>query len=266
MINLYTEKEIAIMARGGKILAEIIRKIAEYVKPGVTTKYLDKVAEDLIFSYGAKPAFRGYNDYPAVLCASINEEIVHAVPSERKLKQGDLLTLDLGIKFPADGGASQEYCTDMAITIMVLDPTDRSGRTRGKIDKKLKKLIDVTEKSLELAVKQCKPGNRLGDIGWAIQNYAEKKGFNVVRDLVGHGIGKNVHEEPEILNYGPSRGLGIKLEPGMVLAIEPMIIAGNWEIERTEDRFGFRSKDRSISAHFEHTIAVTKKGAKVLTK
>lgn len=236
------------MTQGGKILAKIIYEVAKHVKPGNTTKYLDKVAEGLIFSFGAKPAFRGFNDYPAVLCTSVNEEIVHAVPSERKLKQGDLLTLDLGIKY-------KNYCTDMAITMGV-----------GKIDKKLKKLMDVTEKSLELAIKQCKPGNRLGDIGWAIQNYVEKKGFNVVRDLVGHGIGKKVHEEPEILNYGPSRGLGIKLKPGMVLAIEPMIVIGNYEIEKTEDKFGFRSKDRSISAHFEHTIAITKKGVKILTK
>lgn len=254
MINLYSEKEIAIMAQGGKILAKIIYEIAKHVKPGITTKYLDKVVEDLIFSYGAKAAFKGYNNYPAVLCASVNEEIVHAVPSERKLKEGDLLTLDLGIKFPADGGASQEYCTDMAITVAV-----------GKIDKKLQKLMNVTEKSLELAIKQCKPGNRLGDISWAIQNYAEKNGFNVIRDLVGHGIGKKVHEEPEIMNYG-KKGEGLVLKPGMVLAIEPMIIVGNWKIERTEDKFGFRSRDRSISAHFEHTIAITKRGARVLTK
>jgi len=258
MINLYSEKEIAIMEQGGKILAKIIYETAKHVKPGNTTKYLDKVAEDLIFSFGAKPAFRGFNDYPAVLCTSVNEEIVHAVPSDRKLKQGDLLTLDLGIKY-------KNYCTDMAITIMVLDPTDRSGRTRGKIDKKLKKLMDVTEKSLEIGIKQAKPGNRLGDIGWAIQNYVEKKGFNVIRDLVGHGIGKKVHEEPEILNYG-KKGEGMVLKPGMVLAIEPMIIIGNYEIEKTEDKFGFRSKDRSISAHFEHTIAIKKRGAKVLTK
>lgn len=254
MVNLYSEKEIAIMAQGGKILAKIILEIAKHVKPGNTTKYLDKIAEGLIFSFGAKPAFRGFNDYPAVLCTSVNEEIVHAVPSERKLKQGDLLTLDLGIKYPADGGASQEYCTDMAITMGV-----------GKIDKQLQKLMKVTEKSLELGIKQCRPGNRLGDIGWAIQNYVEKKGFNIVRDLVGHGIGKKVHEEPEILNYG-KKGEGLVLKPGMVLALEPMVSIGNYEIEKCEDGFGYRTRDHSISAHFEHTIAITKKRAKVLTK
>ncbi|HUT96334.1 MAG TPA: type I methionyl aminopeptidase [Candidatus Paceibacterota bacterium] len=248
MINLYTKEEIKIMRQGGRILAKIIKEIAKHAKPGITTKELDKVAQDLIFSYGAKPAFKGFNNYPAVLCASINEEIVHAVPSNRKLKQGDLLTLDLGIKY-------KNYCTDMAITLSI-----------GKTDQKFKKLIAVTKKSLEIAIKQCKSGKHLGDIGWVIQNYVEKKGFNVIRDLVGHGIGKNVHEDPQILNYSPSTGLGIKLEPGMVLAIEPMIIIGDWEIEKTEDGFGFRSKDRSISAHFEHTIAITKKGAKILTK
>lgn len=252
MVNIYIEKEIEIMKQGGSILAKIIKKVAKHAKPGITTKELDKVAQDLIFSYGAKPAFKGFNNYPAVLCASVNEEIVHAVPSDRKLKQGDLLTLDLGIRFPVNG-TSRGYCTDMAITLPI-----------GKIDKKLKKLIAATKKSLEIAIKQCKPGRHLGDIGWAIQSYVEKKGFNVIRDLVGHGIGKSVHEDPQILNYG-KKGIGLELVEGMVLAIEPMIITGNWEIEKTEDGFGFRSKDYSISAHFEHTIAITKKGTKILT-
>ena len=209
MINLYTEKEIEIMAEGGKILAKIIKEVAKHAKIGTTTKELDKVAEDLIFRYGAKPAFKGFNNYPAVLCASVNEEVVHAIPNDRKLKEGDLLTLDLGINY-------KNYCTDMAITIGI-----------GKIDKKFQKLIDVTEKSLELAIKQCKPGNRLGDIGFAIQSYVEKNGFNVIRDLVGHGIGKKVHEEPEVLNYG-EKATGIVLKPGMVIAIEPMNIVGSY--------------------------------------
>ncbi|HNU96693.1 MAG TPA: type I methionyl aminopeptidase [Candidatus Portnoybacteria bacterium] len=247
MINLYTEKEIEIMAEGGKILAKIIKEVAKHAKIGTTTKELDKVAEDLIFRYGAKPAFKGFNNYPAVLCASVNEEVVHAIPNDRKLKEGDLLTLDLGINY-------KNYCTDMAITIGI-----------GKIDKKFQKLIDVTEKSLELAIKQCKPGNRLGDIGFAIQSYVEKNGFNVIRDLVGHGIGKKVHEEPEVLNYG-EKATGIVLKPGMVIAIEPMNIVGSYEVERAKDGFAFLSKDRSISAHFEHTVAITKKGCRVLTK
>jgi len=248
MINIYTEKEVGVMAEGGKILAKIIKEIAKQVKPGIFTEYLDKVAEDLIFQYGAEPAFKGFNNYPATLCTSINEEIVHAVPSKRILKNGDILTLDLGIKYKG-------YCTDMAITLPV-----------GKIDKKAKKLIQVTKKALEIAIKQCKSSNHLGDIGWAIQNYVEKKGFNVIRDLVGHGIGKNVHEDPQVLNYGPSTGLGIKLKPGMVLALEPMVSTGDYKIEKTEDSFGYRTKDRSLTSHFEHTVAITKKGAKVLTK
>ena len=247
MINIYTEKEIGIMAEGGKILAKIIYEVARHAKVGTTTKELDKVAEDLIFAFGAEPAFKGFNNYPAALCASINEEVVHAIPNNRKLKEGDLLTLDLGIKF-------KNYCTDMAITIGI-----------GKIDKKLQKLMSVTEKSLELAIKQCKPGNRLGDIGYAIQSYVEKNGFNVIRDLVGHGIGKKVHEEPEVLNYG-DKGEGMVLKPGMVIAIEPMNIVGGYEVERAKDGFAFLSKDRSISAHFEHTIAITKRGCRVLTK
>lgn len=254
MVNLYTEKEIDIMAEGGKILAKIIYETARHIKAGITTQELDKVAEDLIFTYGAEPVFKGFNNYPAVLCASVNEEVVHAIPSKRKLKDGDLITLDLGIRYPVKDGAGNGYCTDMAITMGV-----------GKIDKQLQKLMKVTEKSLELGIKQCKPGNRLGDIGYMIQNYVEKNGFNVIRDLVGHGIGKKVHEEPEVLNYG-NKGEGMVLKPGMVIAIEPMIIVGNFEVERAKDGFAFLSKDRSISAHFEHTVAITKKGVKVLTK
>ena len=253
MINIYTEKEIAIMAEGGKILARIIKEIAKQVKPGITTKHLDKVAEGLIFRFGAKPAFKGFNNYPAVLCTSINEEIVHAVPSKRVLKNGDILTLDLGIKFPANG-TSKGYYTDMAITLAI-----------GKIDKKTQKLIAVTKKALEIGVKQCKSGNHLGDIGWAIQKHTEKNGFNVIRDLVGHGIGKSVHEDPQILNYG-EKGTGPELVEGMVLALEPMICMGNYEIEKCADGFAYRTKDHSLSVHFEHTITITKKGAKVLTK
>jgi len=247
MINIYTEKEIGVMAEGGKILAKIIREIAKQVKPGITTKHLDKVAEDLIFRFGAKPAFKGFNNYPAVLCTSINEEIVHAVPSKRVLKNGDILTLDLGIRY-------KNYCTDMAITLPI-----------GKVDNRVKKLIATTKNSLEIAIKQCKSGNHLGDIGWVIQKYTEKSGFNVIRDLVGHGIGKSVHEDPQILNYG-EKGTGLELVEGMVLALEPMICVGNYEIEKCADGFAYRTKDRSLSAHFEHTIAITKNGAKVLTK
>ncbi len=253
MMNLYTEKEIEVMQKGGKILARIMKELIKKVKPGITTKYLDKVASDLILQYKAEPAFKGFNNYPAALCTSLNEEIVHAVPSKRKLKNGDILKLDLGIRYPANK-ASKGYCTDMAITLAI-----------GKMNKKTRKLIAITKKSLEIAIKQCKPNNHLGDIGYAIQKYAEKNGFNVIRDLVGHGIGKNIHEEPQILNYG-NKGTGPELVEGMVLALEPMVAMGNYEIEKCEDGFAYRTKDCSLTAHFEHTIAITKKGAQVLTK
>jgi methionyl aminopeptidase len=247
MINIYTEKEIEIMRQGGRILARILKEVAKKVKPGITTKYLDKVAEDLIFSSGVKSSFKGFNGYPAALCTSINEEIVHGVPSKRLLKDGDILSLDLGIRYKG-------FCTDAAITVAI-----------GKIDKKAQKLISVTKKSLELAIGQCKSGNHLEDISWTIQNYVEKNGFNVIRDLVGHGVGKNVHEDPQILNYG-QKGEGIELKTGMVLAIEPMVSMGNYEIEKCEDGFGYRTKDHSLSTHFEHTIAITKRGPQILTK
>ena len=248
MIRIYNENEIEIMRRGGKILAEIMEGLKKEVRPGVTTNYLNKVAKDLVLSYGGEPSFLGYDGYPAALCTSVNEEIVHAVPSERELKEGDILSLDLGIRF-------EGYCTDVAITMPI-----------GKVDKKTKKLIDVTEKSLELGIKQAKAGNHLGDIGSAIQNYAEKNGFNVIRELVGHGVGKKVHEEPQIPNYGPSAGLGIKLKAGMVLALEPMLCVGDWRIKKCEDGFGYKTADNSLSCHFEHTIAITKKGPQILTE
>jgi len=247
MIRIYNEKEIEILRRGGKILAEIMGELKKEVKPGVKTKHLNKVAKDLVFSYGGESSFLGYDGYPAVLCTSINEEIVHAVPSDRVLKNSDILSLDLGIRF-------EGYCTDMAITVPV-----------GKISREVQHLIKVTEKSLELGIKQVKIGNHLGDISWAIQNYAEKNGFNVVRELVGHGVGKKVHEEPQIPNYG-EKGEGVELKEGMVLALEPMLCVGDWRIEKCEDDFGYKTADNSLSCHFEHTIVITKKGPKVLTK
>lgn len=247
MINIYTDKEIQVMQKGGGILARIMRELKKKVKPGITTKYLNEVAEDLIFKYGVEPSFKGFNNYPASLCTSINQEIVHAVPSDRKLKKGDILSLDLGIRYKG-------YCTDLAITIPV-----------GEVDNKVQKLIIVTKKALDIGIVQCKSGNHLEDIGWAIQDYVEKQGFNVVRELCGHGVGKEIHEDPQILNYG-EKGKGIELKPGMVLALEPMVVMGNWHVEKSKDRFGYRTKDGELSAHFEHTIAITKKGAKILTK
>jgi len=252
MINIYKPEEIEVMRQGGKILAKIMERLRRKVRAGITTKYLDKVAEDLVFKYGAEPSFKGFNNYPAVLCASINEEIVHTIPSERKIKESDILSLDLGIKY-------KKYCTDMAFTISV-----------GKIDKKAEKLINVTKKALDIGIAQCKPSNHLGDIGWAIQNYVEKNGFNVIRELCGHGIGREVHEDPQILNYDSSTSPGTskktELKQGMVLALEPMVVLGDWQVEKTKDGFCYKTKDNSLSAHFEHTVAITSSGSEILTK
>jgi methionyl aminopeptidase len=247
MINTYTTKEIRVMQQGGRILARIMRELKKEVKPGITTQYLDKVAEDLVFKYNVEPSFKGFNKYPASLCTSINQEIVHAVPSDRLLKNGDILSLDLGIRFKG-------YCTDVAITIPI-----------GKVDKKTKKLINVTKKALEIGIKQCKPGNHLEDISWAIQNYVEKQAFNVIRELVGHGVGKKVHEDPQIPNFGEP-GKGIELKERMVLALEPMVTMGSWRVEKCKDGFGYKTKDNGLSAHFEHTVAITEKGPEVLTR
>lgn len=244
MIRIYEENEIKILRRGGEILAKIIEELKKEVKPGATTEHLNKVAKDLVFSYGAEPSFEGYERFPAALCTSINEEIVHVVPSDRKLKKGDILSLDLGIKF-------RGYYTDMAITL--------------PIGKKITKLIKITKKALEIGIKQARPNNHLGDIGYVIQKYVEKNGFNVVRELVGHGVGKKVHEDPRIPNFGKPEE-GPELKPGMVLAIEPMVTVGDWHIEKTPDGFGYKTIDNSLSAHFEHTIAITKNGPEVLTK
>lgn len=262
MINIYTEKEIEIMQQGGRILAKIMKKIIKEVRPGIATDYLNKVAEDLIFSYGrakldsnhaqrggAESSFKGFNNYPKALCVSINEEIVHGLPSERKLKQGDILSLDLGIRFKG-------YCTDLAVTIPV-----------GKVDKRVAEIIEVTKKALDIGIKQCKAGNSLNDIGAAIQKYVESQGLNVVRELCGHGIGKKIHEDPQILNYAhPSTALRTELRPGMVLALEPMVVMGDWRIEKGKDGFSYKTKDNSPSSHFEHTIAITKKGTVILTR
>lgn len=258
MIHIKTEEEIKIMKEGGKILAEILEKVRREAKPGITTEDLDKLAYELILFYaknfpkaGIKPAFLGYqpygNDdaYPASLCTSVNEEVVHCVPSDRMLKEGDILSLDFGIVY-------KDFNVDMAVTVNV-----------GKISQQAKELIGITRKALEKGINQVKPQNTLGDIGYAIQKFVESKGLNVVRDLVGHGIGKELHEEPQVPNYG-QRFSGVVLEPGMVIAIEPMVTNGSYEV--IQDGFSWKTKDGSLSVHFEHTVAVTKNGNVVLTK
>jgi methionyl aminopeptidase len=263
MITIKTPAEIEIMAEGGKILAKIMKELETKVKPGITTKELDRLAESLI-SCPPKPwakadkikcSFKGYKStdgetvrpYPNCLCTSINEEIVHAIPSDRILKEGDIISLDLGIFYKG-------FHTDMAITLPV-----------GKISFETQRLIRVTKKALKRGIKKVRPGNTIGDIGNTIQRYVESQGFNVVRELCGHGIGKELHEEPQILNYG-KRKTGDEIKEGMALCLEPMVTVGDWHIKKSKDGYGYQTEDGSLSAHFEHTLAVTKNGCKILTE
>ncbi len=251
MITIKTPEEIEIMAEGGKILAEVMKKLEKKAKPGVATIELDRAAEALILSWPgghpARPAFKGYDGFPNSLCVSINENIVHGLPSDYILKEGDVVGLDLGVLYKG-------YNTDMAITFAV-----------GKVSFEAKRLIDVTKKSLRLAIKKAKVGNTTGDIGNTIQRFVEDQGFGIVRDLCGHGIGKKLHEEPKIPNFG-KRESGEKLVEGIVIAIEPMVTMGDYNLKKSNDGYGYATKDNSLSAHFEHTIAITKSGPKILTQ
>ncbi len=248
MVKLKTNKDIAVMGEGGKILAAVLDKLSAAVRPGTTTEEIDMLARELLSSYGAKPSFLGYNGFPAALCVSVNEEVVHGVPSDRVLQQGDVVKLDLGAYYKG-------FHTDSARTVLI----------GGINDAKKQKLINVTSRALELGTEAAQPGNTLGDVGHAIERYVKSEGFDVVRDLVGHGIGKNVHEEPEVLNYGKA-GEGMRLEPGMVIAIEPMVVEGTWKIADGPDGFSFITKDKKLAAHFEHTVAITERGPVILTQ
>ena len=276
MINLKTQKEIEVMKEGGKILAKILKELTKAVKPGITTQDLEKLARELVFKFRAKSAFLNYNGYPAALCTSLNDEIVHGVPSNRKLVKGDLLKLDTG-------ALCKGFYTDSAVTVLVggVPLEVASPRSSGPaplararlltgwpFDKQTllkKKLVKITRESLEIGIKEARLGKTIGDIGSVIQKYVEKHGFNIVRDLVGHGIGRELHEEPQVPNYGKS-GEGIHLKPGMVIAIEPMVVTGDWKIKDGPDGFVFNTKDGGLAAHFEHTIAITEKGPLVLTR
>ncbi len=247
MIKFKTPEEIRIIKEGGKILSAALKAIAKMAKPGTTTKDLDRAAEALIVSHhGAAPAFKGYEGFPYSLCVSVNENIVHGLPSDYIIKAGDIVKLDLGVLYKG-------FNTDSAITVIV-----------GKVSYEDKRLVDVTRKSLRLGIKKAKIGNTLGDIGNTVQRFVEQQGFGVVRDLCGHGIGREVHEDPKIPNYG-KRGEGEKLVEGMVICIEPMVTAGDYSLRRSKDGYGYATRDGSMSAHFEHTIAITKSGPKILT-
>jgi methionyl aminopeptidase len=247
MITIKTEEEIAIISEGGKLLSGIMRELEKQVRAGITTKDLDRAAEALILKLGGKPSFKGYNKFPAALCVSINEEVVHGVPSERVILEGDIVSLDLGMKYKG-------YHSDMAITVPA-----------GDISPEARRLIRVTKKAVKRGVNKIRPGNTFGDVGNTVQRFVESQGFGVVRDLCGHGIGREIHEDPQVLNYG-KRGSGPEIKEGMVFCLEPMVTMGDWSVKRTADRFGFQTRDGSLSAHFEHTIAVTRKGCRILTE
>ncbi len=247
MVNIKTQEEIQIIAEGGKILATVVKELEKMVRSGVTTKELDRAAEALIVSAGAKPAFKGYNGFPYSLCTSVNENIVHGYPSDYVLKNGDLLKLDLGVLYKG-------FNTDMAVTVAV-----------GEVPYEVKRLINVTKKSLRLGIKKAKIGNTIGDIGNTIQRFVEDQGFGVVRELCGHGIGRGVHEDPKIPNYG-KRQSGEKLVEGMVICLEPMVTMGDYKLRKSDDGYGYATNDNSLSAHFEHTIAITNSGPKILTE
>ncbi len=246
MINIKTKKEIETMRKGGKILAGILQKLVQAVKPGITTADIDTLARELIKSYGANPSFLGYNDFPAVICTSINEEVVHGVPSDRKLVAGDVLKIDVGILYKG-------FHTDTATTVIV---------PGGKENKIKTKLLDVTREALNVGISKAVVGNKTGDIGSAIQKYVESQGFNVVRELIGHGVGAQLHEEPEVPNYGKA-GTGVELVEEMVIAIEPMVVTGDWHVQERD--MVFSTKDKGLAAHFEHTVAITKTGSEILT-
>ncbi|MFL5382906.1 MAG: type I methionyl aminopeptidase [Longimicrobiaceae bacterium] len=248
MIHFYGADEIEAIARAGRILAALYRAVPERVAPGVTTADLDRFAEEFIRSHeGAEPAFKGLYGFPATLCTSVNHEVVHGIPSHRrKLAEGDVVSIDCGVKL--DG-----YYADAANTYPV-----------GQVEPEIAALLEKTEAALHRGIAEARPGQRLGDLGAAIQGVADEAGYGVVRELVGHGVGRKPHEEPQVPNYGKA-GKGLKLVEGLVLAIEPMFNLGVAGVRTLPDRWTVVTADRKISAHFEHTVAVTANGPRILT-
>lgn len=246
MIFYKSEDEIKAMKMSNQVVAKILYELGTMIKPEVQTKKLDEYAEMRTKEMGATPAFKGYRDYPASLCTSINEEIVHGIPSDYALRDGDIISLDFGVLY--DG-----FYGDAAVTYPVGDVSPRA-----------RKLIATAEEAFYKGAEQIKEGNRISDISFAIQTYVESQGFSVIRSFVGHGIGSSLHEEPQVPNFGLS-GRGPKIKKGLVLAIEPMIALGDWEVEILSDKWTAVTKDRGLSAHFEHTVAFTQKGIEILS-
>lgn len=247
MIICKTERELEIMREAGRIVALTHEELKKYIIPGITTKELDNIAEKTIRSYNAIPSFKGYNGFPGSICASVNDQLVHGIPSERVLREGDIISIDIGAKYNG-------YHGDSAWTYAV-----------GTIDDNTKKLLEVTEDSLYKGLDEAKAGVRLSNISHAIQTYVEANGFSIVREYVGHGVGQDLHEDPQIPHYGPPNK-GPRLKPGMVLAVEPMVNAGTRYVKTLSDNWTVVTVDGKMCAHFEHTIAITETGFEILTK
>lgn len=247
MIEVKNDSELQKMREAGKVTAAVLKLMTELVKPGISTLELDAAAEKMIRSFGATPLFLGYYGFPGTICASVNEEVVHGIPKkDRILKSGDIISIDTGARL--DG-----FCSDAAITLGV-----------GEVSDEAQRLMDVTKKSLYKAIGQVKPGKRLGDVEHAVETFAKQNGVGVVRDYCGHGIGRNMHEEPSIPNFGKP-GTGPLLEKGMVLAIEPMLTAGTYRVRELDDGWTVVTADGKYAAHFEHTVAVTANGSEIFT-
>lgn len=247
-IELKGSSEIEKLRKAGKAVAEILEMVSSHIRPGVSTQYLDDLAFKKISSLGMKPAFLGYRGYPSTICVSINEELVHGIPrADRIIKQSDIVSIDLGLVY-------KDFYGDTAATFGV-----------EKISPEAKKLIEITRLALDKAIEQVRPGNRLGDVSWAIQKTAEQSGFSVIRDYVGHGIGRKLHEEPAVPNFGRPH-TNVRLVPGMVIAIEPMICEGGYQVKTLGDGWTVVTVDGQLCAHFEHMVAVTDDGNEVLTQ
>jgi methionyl aminopeptidase len=247
VILLKSAREIELMRRGGHILADLIDHLRTMVKGGMSTLEIDEDVETFLADAGARPAFKGYRGFPATVCVSINEEVVHGIPSaHRRLKEGDIVGLDLGC-------IVEGYYADCAFTMAI-----------GEVPPAVQRLLDVTRESLDHAIAECRPGRRVGDVSHAVQTHVERHGLGVVRAFVGHGIGRALHEEPQVPNFGEP-GRGPQLRPGMILAIEPMVTLGGWEVRILDDGWTAVTQDGSLAAHFEHTVAVTEDGPDVLT-
>ena len=246
MVKLRSTEEIDRIRESARIVAETLRLLEDMAEPGVTTGEMNRAADTYIRDHGGEPSFLGYYGYPASTCISINEEVVHGIPGDRVIQDGDVVGVDIGV-------LKNGFHGDAALSFAV-----------GNAPEEARKLLRVTEECLRLAIEAFREGNRLGDVGHAVQSHAERNGYGVVRSLVGHGIGEKMHEDPQVPNYGQA-GTGIKLKPGLVCAIEPMITMGGWEVETLPDQWTIVTKDGSLAAHFEHTVALTENGPEILS-